>query len=73
MNLASFKTHIKTVSHATLDEYHADLTTRLASARAPARRLGYAMALDMLCIEAEMRKPCDLPEMTDEELLAALA
>jgi hypothetical protein len=73
MNLTTFKSHIKTVSQTTLNGYHDEIAAKLAKAKSPAARLGYALALDELCIESEMRKPCDMPEMSDEEMLAMLA
>ena len=76
VNLQSFKAHIKTVPHSTLDAYHEELSQKLRQSRTPARRLGYSLALDELVIEAEMRRTGrgSAPDavMSDAELLAAL-
>ena len=75
MNLESFKKHIKTVDHKTLDSYHAEISEKLAKARNPQIRLGYAVALDELCIESNLRKsPLTKNEqnVSDDDLLAAL-
>lgn len=55
MNLQAFRAHVKTVSIETLDTYFDQITAKAAKARAPAVRLGYALALDELVIEKAMR------------------
>lgn len=74
MNLQAFRSHIKTVPHATLDAYHDELAAKLARSKVPERRMGYALALDELVIEVGMRRTADnLPMPSDDELLAALS
>ena len=75
MNLSAFRVHIKTCDHATLDAYFDEITAKAARAKAPATRLGYAMALDELAIESEFRLfgvDAEAAGMNDDELLAAL-
>jgi hypothetical protein len=75
MNLSAFRVHIKTCDHATLDAYHDEIRAKASRARSPATRLGYALALDELAIESEIRRqPVDAEAagMNDDELLAAL-
>lgn len=57
MNLEQFRAHIRSVDHSTLDAYHDELSGKKRRARDPQRRLGYALALDMLCEESQMRRP----------------
>lgn len=75
MNLKQFRAHIRNVDHSTLDAYHDELSGKKRRARDPQRRLGYAMALDMLCEEAELRRPIppDIAALSLDELAAALA
>lgn len=74
MNLEEFRAHIRTVDHATLDAYHDELSGKKRRARDPQRRLGYALALDMLCEESELRRPIppEIAALSDDELAAAL-
>lgn len=72
MNLTSFEKYIKTVTKKELDAIFASESERLKRARSPASRLGIAMALDMLVIESNMRKPHPPCELTEDELLAEL-
>ena len=76
MNLIAFRRHIKTVDHATLDAYFDQISADAKRARSPARKLGYALALDALVIESRLRKTApsaDASAMTDDESLAELA
>lgn len=74
MNLETFKTHIKTVNHETLDAYFDEITGKMHRARDPQRKLGYAMALDELVIEAGNRKQGEVEcSLSDDELLEQLA
>jgi hypothetical protein len=75
MNLDQFRAHIMAVDDDTLRAYHEDLRGRLARSRSPARQMGYAIALDDLTAELEMRRyvpSADVASMSDDELLAAL-
>ncbi len=72
MNLASFEKYIKTISKEELDEIFDETTAKATKAKSPARRLGYALALDMLVIESNMRKPCPECNLSEDELLKEL-
>jgi len=76
--LYSFRAHIAREPHATLDAYARELEAKLFRARDRQIKLGYAMALDALAQESEMRRrgyaphDGDTETMTDDELLAEL-
>lgn len=75
MNLTKFEAHIKTVSHKTLDQYFDEITVKASRARSPQTRLGYALALEEMAIESEMRKApvsAEIEALSDDELLNAL-
>lgn len=81
-SLSEFRAHIARQPKATLDAYFSEIEALHQKARAADIRLGYAMALDALVQEAEMRArgyaapdgdvPSSLDAMTDDELLAEL-
>ena len=74
MNLAQFKTHIRSISVKELDAYFDELTLKLSRARSPQVKLGYSIALAELVIEKGLRKysSADDKEMTLDEILAEL-
>jgi hypothetical protein len=72
MNLQEFKSYIKTINDAQIDAIFDEISDKMKRARNPQVKLGYAMALDELVIEKNLKRydvPCDL---TDDELLAEL-
>lgn len=74
MNLQTFKRHIKTVPHKTLDQYFDEITVKASRARSPQTRLGYALALEQMAVESQMRQPvaAEIEALSDDELLEAL-
>lgn len=77
MNLNEFKIYIKRVEAVELDSLFDEITAKLAKARTPATRLGYALALDELALEKDFRRagfgkldPKD--DMSIDEILAEL-
>ena len=73
-NLETFKTYIKTLSNSELPVYGAQLENQYKRARTPETRLGYAIGMEEISIEIEMRKPVsgEIDALSDDELLAAL-
>ena len=81
-SLSEFRVHITRQPKATLDAYFSDIQSKMHRARAADIKLGYAMALDALVQEAEMRArgyaapdgdaPSSLDDLSDDELLAEL-
>jgi len=72
MNLQEFKSYIKTINVSQIDAIFDEISAKMKRARNPQIKLGYAMALDELVIEKNLKRydaPCDL---TDDELLAEL-
>lgn len=81
-SLSEFRVHITRQPKATLDAYFSEIEGKMHRARAADIKLGYALALDALVQEAEMRArgyaapdgdaPSRLDDLTDDELLAEL-
>jgi hypothetical protein len=73
-NLETFKTYIKTLSNDELPAYGVQLENKLKRARKPATKLGYALGLDEIHIEIQLRKPIDatIDQLSDDELLTQL-
>jgi hypothetical protein len=72
MNLKEFKSYIKTINVEQIDAIFDEISAKMKRARNPQVKLGYAMALDELVIEKNLKRydaPCDL---TDDELFAEL-
>lgn len=76
MNMQQFKTHIRTIPVEALDDYFDQISAKMNRARNQNYRLGYALALDELVIEKNLRQftLCPASEaMSDDQLLAALS
>jgi hypothetical protein len=72
MNLQEFKSYIKTINVEQIDAIFDEISAKMKRARNSQVKLGYAMALDELVIEKNLKRydaPCDL---TDDELFAEL-
>jgi hypothetical protein len=72
MNLIGFEKYIKTVSKEELDSIFESEFARLKRARTPESQYGISLALGMIQIEYNMRKPHPPCELSDDELLAEL-
>lgn len=72
MNFQDFKSYIKTLDSSKLDEIFDELNSKLKRARNPQVRLGYAMAIDEVVIEKNLKR-YDAPSVLSvDELFSEL-
>ena len=71
--LESFKAYIKTLSDDDLSAYGAEIEQKMYRARNPQMVLGYAMGIEEITTEINLRKyPISDENLSDEELLRQL-
>lgn len=71
--LESFKAYIKTLSDDDLSAYGAEIEQKMYRARNPQMVLGYAMGIEEITTEINLRKyPISDENISDEELLKQL-
>lgn len=71
--LESFKAYIKTLSDDDLSAYGAEIEQKMYRARNPQMVLGYAMGIEEITTEINLRKyPLSDENLSDEELLKQL-
>lgn len=71
--LESFKAYIKTLSDDDLSTYGAEIEQKMYRARNPQMVLGYAMGIEEITMEINLRKyPLSDENLSDKELLKQL-
>ena len=73
--LESFKSYIKTLSDDALSTYGAEIEQKMYRARNPQMVLGYAMGIEEITLEINLRKypiSKEVESLSDEELLNEL-
>lgn len=73
--LESFKSYIKTLSDDALSTYGAEIEQKMHRARNPQMVLGYAMGIEEITLEINLRKypiSKEVESLSDEELLSQL-